>query len=118
MDRVVIEGLTINATIGIFDWEQRILQPLVIDLDMAWNNAKPAQTKDIADALDYAAVSDAVVNLISAQPWGLIEDVAERVAALILQDFSVPQVRVRVAKPTAVKQATTVAVSIEREASA
>lgn len=114
MDRVSIEGLKIDATIGILDWEQDILQPLVIDLDMAWDNSVPARTKQIEDALDYAAVSEAVTALIQSKPWGLIEDVAEQIANLIMTRFSVSGLRIRVAKPTAVKTATTVAVTATR----
>lgn len=114
MDRVSIEGLRIDATIGILDWEQDILQPLVIDLEMAWDNSLPAQSQRIEDALDYSAVSEVVIELVQSKPWGLIEDVAEQIAALILSTFSVPGLRIRVAKPTAVKEAHTVAVTAIR----
>lgn len=113
-DFVSIEGLEVPAVIGIFDWEQTIQQPLVIDLEMAWDNQPPAQSGDIADALDYDAVQRSVVQWINEKPWGLIEEVAEMLAARIIAMYSVATIKVRVAKPTAVKAARTVAVTIVR----
>lgn len=114
MDTVSVKGLKVDATIGIFDWEQEILQPLLIDLEMRWDNAKAAASGDIGDALDYAAVSTFVVDLIESRPWGLIEEVAEQVAAGLLAQFKVPGARVTVDKPTAVPAANSVGVSIVR----
>ena len=43
-DRVFIEGLEIEALIGIYDWERRIRQPLRFDIEMAFDNTRPAAT--------------------------------------------------------------------------
>lgn len=115
MDKVMIEGLQVDAFVGIYAWEHEQAQPLVIDLTMAWDNRPAAQSEQISDALDYDRVSQAVTQLIVQQPWQLIETVAERIAALVLTDFAVTQVRVKVAKPQAVPTARQVAVVIERQ---
>jgi dihydroneopterin aldolase len=115
MDKVMIEGLQVDAFVGIYDWEHEQAQPLVIDLTMAWDNRPAAATEQISDALDYDRVSQAVTQLIAAKPWQLIETVAEQIAALVLSDFSVVQVMVKVAKPQAVPSARQVAVMIERQ---
>jgi 7,8-dihydroneopterin aldolase/epimerase/oxygenase len=113
-DTVIIEGLKVDAVIGIYEWEKSIQQPLLIDLQLAWNNRKPGHSDAIEDALDYAAVCDAVTRWVQAQPVGLIEKVAEDVAAKLQQQFAVSWVAIKVAKPTAIEAAKTVAVYIER----
>lgn len=113
-DFVSIEGLEVLAVIGIFDWEQEITQPLIIDLQMAWDNRPPADNGNIADALDYDMVQKAVCRWICEKPWGLIEEVAEMLAHRIITEFNVPELQVRVAKPTAVAAAKTVAITIRR----
>lgn len=113
-DKVLVEGLVVDAMIGVYDWEHEQAQPLVIDLTMAWDN-KPAAAKDeITLALDYDHVSQAVTRLIQERPRQLIETVAEEIAALIQEQYSVPWLRVKVAKPKAVAAAFQVAVEIER----
>lgn len=116
MDKVFIQGLEVLCTIGVYDWEKRIKQKLVFDLEMAFDNRPAGLNDDIGRALDYAAVSLAVTELVSQQPAELVEAMAERVAALILQRFAVPRVKVRVTKPAAVVTAAGVGVEIVREA--
>lgn len=116
MDKVFIQGLEVLCTIGVYDWEKQIRQKLVFDLEMAFDNRPAGQHDDIGRALDYAAVSRAVTALASQQPAELVETMAERIAALILQQFAVPRVKVRVTKPGAVVTAAGVGVEIVREA--
>lgn len=113
-DRVLIEGLTVSTTIGVYDWEKNIKQQLVLDLEMAWNNQPAGNSDDVALCLDYFKVSQAITNLVAANKFELIECVAERVAELVIQQFAVTWLRVKVSKPGAITNATNVAVVIER----
>ncbi|MDO6685255.1 MULTISPECIES: dihydroneopterin aldolase [unclassified Agarivorans] len=114
MDKVFIKDLTVLATIGAYEWEKQIKQKLLIDLEMAWDNRPAAMSDDLSLALDYASVSQAVSDLVTQQPHELVETVAEKVAALILNKFSVPWVKVTINKPGAVPFASNVGVQIER----
>ena len=114
MDHVFIEGLEIEALIGIYDWERRIRQPLVFDLEMAFDNRVPAASDDIAHTLDYKAVSTRIREIVSASDFGLVETLAERVAALVLAEFPVQRLRLKLSKPGAVRGARSVGVMIER----
>jgi 7,8-dihydroneopterin aldolase/epimerase/oxygenase len=113
-DRVFIEGLEIEALIGIYDWERRMRQPLRFDVEMAFDNRKPAATDAIEDTLDYKAVSKRLIAYVSASEFGLVETLAERCAALILDEFAVRHVRLKLSKPGAVRGANAVGVIIER----
>lgn len=113
-DRVLIEGLTILTTIGVYDWEKTIQQKLVLDLEMAWDNQPAGESDDVSLCLDYFLVSQAITTLIETTQFELIESVAEKVAELIIQQFSVNWLRVKVSKPNAIVNASNVAVVIER----
>ncbi|MBU8977421.1 MULTISPECIES: dihydroneopterin aldolase [unclassified Lysobacter] len=117
MDHVFIEGLEIEALIGIYDWERRIRQPLVFDIEMAFDNRVPAASDAIEDTLNYKAVSKRIVEYVSQSDFGLVETLAERVAQIILTEFGVQRVRLKLSKPGAVRGARAVGVSIERSAS-
>ncbi|EGR0787009.1 bifunctional dihydroneopterin aldolase/7,8-dihydroneopterin epimerase [Vibrio vulnificus] len=114
LDKVFIEQLEVITTIGVYDWEQQIKQKLVLDIEMAHDNRPAGKSDDVADALDYAQVSEAVLNHIESGCFLLVERVAEEVAELIMTQFSVPWIRIRLAKPGAVPQARAVGVVIER----
>jgi len=117
MDHVFIEGLEIEALIGIYDWERRIRQPLVFDIEMAFDNRVPAATDAIADTLNYKAISNRIVEYVSQSSFELVETLAERVAQIVLTEFGVQRVRLKLSKPGAVRGARAVGVMIERSAS-
>ena len=116
MDKVFIEALEIEALIGIYDWERRIRQTLRFDLEMGFDNRRPAASDDIADTLNYKAVSKRVIEYVSQSEFGLVETLAERVAAIILGEFAVQHVSLKLSKPGAVRGARAVGVMIERSA--
>ena len=114
VDKVFIEGLEIHALIGIYDWERRIRQPLVFDLEMAFDNRRPANSDAIADTLDYKAISKRLIAFVSTSSYGLVETLAERCAQVVLQEFDVAHLRLKLSKPGAVRGARAVGVVIER----
>ena len=114
MDKVFIEQLEVITTIGAYDWEQEIKQKLVLDIEMAHDNQPAGKSDDVLDALDYAQVSGAVINHIVNGRFLLVERVAEEVAQLIMTQFNVPWIKIRLTKPGAVPQAKGVGVVIER----
>ncbi|WP_157879567.1 bifunctional dihydroneopterin aldolase/7,8-dihydroneopterin epimerase [Xenorhabdus poinarii] len=116
MDIVFIEELTVITTIGVYDWEQTIKQKLVFDIEMGWDNKLAASSDHVEHCLDYARVSETIINHVENQRFALVERVAEEVASILLNQFHSPWVRVKVSKPGAVTQAKSVGVVIERSA--
>jgi dihydroneopterin aldolase len=114
MDKVFVKGLRADAFIGVYDWEHEQTQPLIMDLTMQWDQQLAGASDDLADALDYDSLSKAVVALVQSRPRQLIETVAAEIATLVLEQFKVATVTVRVEKPNAVAAATTVGVEITR----
>lgn len=114
MDKVYIEGLTFQTTIGFYSWEKEIKQTLVIDLAMGWYIAPAAENDELAKTLDYAEISQAIVEFANANPVDLIETLAERIATFLMNQYHIPWLRLKLMKPTAVHNATTVGVEIER----
>lgn len=114
MDKVFIEALEIETLIGIYDWERRIRQTLVFDLEMSFDNRVPAASDAIVDTLDYKAVSKRLIQYVSESEFGLVEALAERCAAIVLEEFDVSHVRLKLSKPGAVRGARAVGVIIER----
>ena len=114
MDIVYTRELRAATIIGVYGWERRIRQTVVLDLELATDNRRAAASDRIEDALDYAALSARVVSFIEGSEFQLIETLAEQVAAIVLGEFGVPWLRLRLAKPGAVTQARDVGVVIER----
>ncbi len=117
MDIVYIRKLQVETVIGIYDWERRIRQTVCIDLEMACDVKKAAATDAIADALDYKAVAKRLIAFVEASEFQLIETLAEEIASIVLNEFSVSWLKLSLGKPGAVTGAKDVGVIIEREQS-
>ncbi len=114
MDRVFIEALEVETVIGHHDWERDIRQKLLLGIDMDFDCRAAGASDALVDALDYDAAARAIAALVEASRFRLIEAVAEAVAAMLLADFPLRQVRVAVRKPGAVAVAASVGVEIVR----
>ena len=114
MDTVFINDLRIETIIGIYDWEREIRQVVSIDLEMAADNRKPAATEKIEDALNYKAVAKRLIQFVGESEFQLVETLAEHIAEIVLKEFGVPWLRLRLAKPGAVTGSKEVGVVIER----
>jgi 7,8-dihydroneopterin aldolase/epimerase/oxygenase len=116
MDRVFIEDLRVETVIGIFDWEREIKQAVSLDLEMAFDIRAAAASDRIGDTLDYKAVAKRLIRFIEDSEFQLVESLAERCAAIVLDEFPVPWLRLRLSKPGAVRGSSAVGVIIERGA--
>ncbi|WP_191237686.1 dihydroneopterin aldolase [Cobetia marina] len=114
MDRVLIEALAVETVIGVYDWERTIRQRLVIDLEMATDIRPAAAGDDLTHTLDYAAISARIQTYADGSQFELVETFAERLAALLREEFGIPWLRMTVRKPGAVPEAQAVGVRIER----
>ena len=116
MDVVFIEDLRIETVIGIYDWERKIRQTVALDLEMAFDNRKPAASDKIVDTLDYKAVSKRLIAFVESAHFELVETLAERCAAIVRDEFHVAWLRLKLSKPGAVTGSKAVGVIIERGA--
>ena len=114
MDKVFIEALEIDCVIGIYDWERSIRQPVQLDIEMEFDNRVPAASDDIADTLDYKAVSKRLIQFVGDSSYGLVETLAENCARIIVEEFGVEHVRLKLSKLGAVRGARSVGVIVER----
>lgn len=114
MDIVFVKQLAIDTVIGVYEWEKTIQQRLLFDLELATDIRDAANADDIRQTLDYAVICERVTALVQARPVELIETLAERVAAMLLDEFATTRVLVQVDKPGAVAAAATVGVRICR----
>ncbi|MBE0367105.1 dihydroneopterin aldolase [Pseudoalteromonas aurantia] len=114
MDKVYISQLHVETIIGVYDFEKESKQSLYFDIEMLTDISAAAQSDDIHLAVDYAKVSERISVHTTGQPVELLETLVEQLAEIILNEFNVTQVMLRVSKPAAVSAAKTVGVEITR----
>lgn len=116
MDIVYIRDLRIDTIIGIYDWEREVRQTISLDLEMAHDIRKAAETDDIQYALDYKSVAKRLIAFVEGSEFLLVESMAEQIAGIVREEFGVPWLRLRLSKPGAVRGSKDVGIVIERGA--
>ena len=114
MDIIYLRDLRIETIIGVYDWERNIKQTVVLDLEMATDIRKAAVSDNIEDTLDYKSVAKRLIAFVEQSEFQLVETLAERIAEIVVNEFSVPWVKLCVNKQGAVRGARDVGVIIER----
>ncbi|MBV9697868.1 MAG: dihydroneopterin aldolase [Gammaproteobacteria bacterium] len=113
-DRIFLRGLTAECIIGFIDWERRVKQTVVLDLELPADCRRAARTDSVADTLDYKQVAKHVLAFVAGSEFHLVETLAERIAMGLLERFDLRWVRVSLNKPGAIRHSRDVGVSILR----
>ena len=116
MSTIVLEQLKVNTIIGVFEWEKRMPQDVMIDLEMEFDTSKAALSDDIADTLNYKDVAKCVLDFSTTNTFALIETLAEKLASLLLEKYALEQIKVSISKPMAVRGSKNVKVIVRKTA--
>lgn len=112
MDTLRITSLKVLTKIGVYTWEQRILQPILIDLSIPIEVRHYQDT--LANALDYAAVCQSITEFMGSRSFQLLETAAEQVLHMLQTTFAIKHVTLTMSKPLAVKHAGPIQIVLER----
>ncbi len=113
-DRIFLRGLTAECIIGFIDWERRVKQTIVVDLELPVNCALASLTDEVESTLDYKKVAKRVLAFIEASEFKLVETLAHRLALTLLEEFGIEWIALSVNKPGAIRNSRDVGVTIER----
>lgn len=113
-DILAIEQLEVYTKIGVYDWEKKITQKLVLDIQFTINTKQIAEEDNLNHALDYTTIVSGIIDFFARHQFNLIETAAEKVAAWLKEEFNIAELTLRLAKPGAIAQAKTVVVQIKR----
>jgi dihydroneopterin aldolase len=113
-DTIFLRGLEVECIIGFIDWERRVKQTVVIDLELPVDCRAAAISDEVEDTLDYKKVAKRVIAFVEASEYKLVETLAHRLALLLLEEFGVAWIRLSVNKPGAIRGSRDVGMSIER----
>jgi len=116
-DKIYVEDLRVKATIGIFDWEKKIKQEVSISYEIPHDNKKAAVADAIEATTDYKSITKAIIAFVENNKFELVETFAEKIAEMVIKDFNIAEIRLRVSKPGALRYSKDVGVIIERNKS-
>lgn len=114
MDKIIVKDLLVRGILGINPEERVKRQDILVNLIMYANIRQAAETDDIEHAVNYKSITKRIINHIEEGSDFLVEKLVTDIAHIILSEFAVERVMVRVEKPGALRFAESVGVEIER----
>ncbi|MHB1951869.1 MAG: dihydroneopterin aldolase [Acidiferrobacteraceae bacterium] len=114
MDIIYLRNLQVDCVIGIWDWERQVTQRIAFDLCLAVDVTRAANHDRIEDAVNYKSVAKRILAYAGASRFSLVETLAEQCASLLLAEFPVPWLWMRVNKQGAIRGASDVGIILER----
>ena len=114
MDIIYLHDLKIDCVLGIWEWERRTTQTVTVDLDLGADVRQAAASDRIEDTVNYKAIAKRLIGFVGESQFGLVETLTEQIAEIVLKEFPVRWVRVRVNKKGAIRGASDVGVIVER----
>ena len=114
-DRLILHEVIAECRLGVFDWERTNPQRIWVDLELEIDASKAAARDEMREAVDYAQLVKLIQQTAQAQPYRLLETLAERMAQAILKASHMPWVRLRI-KKRALEGIDYAAVEVERMA--
>jgi FolB domain-containing protein len=114
MDKIIIKDLLLRGIIGINPDERVKKQDILLNMVLYSDIRRAAESDDIADAANYKAISKRVMEYVESSEHMLVERLVTEIARLILTEYPISRVRVRVEKPGALRFAQSVGIEIDR----
>lgn len=116
-DHIRLSGIAAIGHHGVFDHEKRTGQPFIADVVLYRDVSAAAATDDLNLTVNYGEVAEHVKKTITDEQFELIETLADRMAASLLDRFRLDAVEVTVHKPKAPIEVTfgDVSITVYRE---
>lgn len=111
--RIKIKNLRLRTVIGVFDWERKEPQDIVLNIEIEFDGSAAAASDDLNDTVDYKSHKKRIMHLVESAETLLLERLADQIHKLILEDEKVTWASVEIDKPHALRFADSVSVTAE-----
>ena len=101
LDRIELRGLRARGRHGVLPAERELGQEFVVDVVLGLDTSPAAAGDDLSRTVDYGSLASRLVAVVEGEPVNLIETLAERLAAVCLEEAAVEEAEVTVHKPSA-----------------
>lgn len=99
LDQVFIKGIQFYGYHGVAEEERRLGQRFLMDVELKMDLRPAGGSDELSASVDYAEVLRLVKEIGEKEQYQLLEALAERVAAVLLERFPAAEVKVRASKP-------------------
>ena len=104
MDKILLSDCQFSVHLGVTKLERTKVQTILIDLELCTDLTRPGHSDTLTDTINYSQIHAAIFEHLKTHSFNLVEALAEQLAALLLKNFPLTQIRIRIKKPSALKK--------------
>ena len=108
--KIRIKNLRLRTIVGIYAWERKEVQDVIINIDFEFEGSDAAKSDRIEDTVDYKKLKKRIIEEVENSRFYLLEKLAGRILSIVMSDSKVIRARVEVDKPQALRFADSVSV--------
>jgi dihydroneopterin aldolase len=114
MDILFLRDFRLETIIGLYEWERKAPQPVMLDIEIGLYDHKAGHTDDVADTIDYGKVAARIKEVVATRDIRLVETLGELIADIVRREFGAPWVRVSVRKLAILRGVKELGIIVER----
>jgi D-erythro-7,8-dihydroneopterin triphosphate epimerase len=103
-----ITDLLLRAVIGDNEWEKKLRQDVIINIELEYDAQKAIDSDSMEDAFDYKKLKRSIIDEVENSHFKLLESLTNRILSIVMEDNRTLAAVVRVEKPGALRYAKTV----------
>lgn len=108
---IKIENLKLRTVVGIYEWEKKTKQDIIINVEIEFDGTKAIESDDIDDTVDYKTITKKIISTVEGTQFNLIERIAGEAMKIVMENEKVDKASVRVDKPGALRFTDSVSVT-------
>lgn len=112
---IKIENLRLRTIVGIYDWEKKEKQDLIINVELEFDGAKAAESDCIEDTVDYKEINKKIIKFVEDGNFNLLEKVAGGISKIVFENDNIMKATVKIDKPGALRFADSVSITMINE---
>lgn len=112
---IKIENLRLRTIVGIYEWEKKARQDLVINVQLEFDGSKASKTDNIEDTVDYKIINKKIIEFVENGNFNLLERIAGGIIKIALENKNIDKVTVKIDKPGALRFADSVSITEIKE---
>lgn len=102
-NKIIIRGLEISTSIGIYDFEKNDNQPLIFSAEIDFMDGKLFQEDKIDNTLNYEQIISTIKKICASRHYNLLEVLGEDICTALLKTHDINSIRLQIDKPNVLK---------------
>ncbi len=112
---IKIKNLRLETILGIYDWEQNVKRPIIINAEIHTGFDNARFSNDISKTIDYDIIVKQIKTYVASKNFQLVEKMAQEIIENIMTDKRIDKCSLEIDKVGAVENLESFSITLTEE---